>query len=214
MAEDRPFVLGLDLDGVCGDYPLALREVLAKKRGIEPKSLPLEVSWNFPEWDLSIPQYLELHESAVKEHGIFLNMPVIEGASEALWELSNSGIWIRIISHRLLVNWTHQRAAQDTVIWLDKSDIPYRELCFIGRKTAVGADAYIEDSPANIDSLRKLGKTVIVYTQPYNRDLDGPRAENWQQAKEIVLDMALKAKGSQQGMLPDIDFGNSHLSGF
>ena len=37
-------------------------------------------------------------------------MPVIEGAADALWRLSDAGIWLRIITHRLYVNWAHERA--------------------------------------------------------------------------------------------------------
>ena len=203
----RPFVLGLDLDGVCGDYIIALRKVLAKKQGVEEESFTLETTWNFPEWGLSKNQYLDLHEEAVIEHNIFQNMPCVEGASEALWELSDSGVWIRIITHRLLVSGTHQTAAQDTAKWLDKNKIPYRELCFVGQKTAVGADVYIDDSPTNITTLREDGKEVIVYDQFYNRDLPGPRAKNWKEALKIIQEMILKDKGRLATILPGIDAG-------
>ncbi len=192
-------MLGLDLDGVCGDYTSIVRDILAEKRGIDSESLTLDVSWNYPEWGFDTPEdFKEFHKFAVEERGAFASMPAMKGVSKALWELSDAKVWIRIITHRLFVHWGHATAASDTVAWLDKHEIPYRELCFVAAKTEVGADAYIEDSPANIEALRAKGNQVIVFTQPYNKDLPGPRAENWIEAKEIILEMMVDAKGSVQ----------------
>ena len=210
-SQDRPFVFGVDLDGVCGNYNLALRDILAEKRGVSPESITMEVSWNFPEWGLTPEEYRELHTQAVRDHHIFANMAAMEGVKSALWELSNSGIWIRIITHRLYTNWGHKKAAQDTVEWLDKVDIPYREICFVSQKTEVDADAYIEDSPANIDALRKAGKEVIVYDQPYNKELADPRVRNWQETKELVKKMALETKGYLPERLPGVGSQKSPL---
>jgi len=63
----------------------------------------------------------------------------------------------------------------------------------MGAKTDVGADAYIDDGPHNIESLRAAGRTAIVFEQPYNRDLDGLRARNWDEVEEIVYDLMANA---------------------
>lgn len=205
QSDSRAFVLGLDLDGVCGDYTHALRKILADKRGVDEESLTKNISWNYPEWDLTKEQYKELHDEAVTQHNIFRNMPVIEGASKALWELSQNGVWIRIITHRLLTTWEHKTVAQDTVAWLDKNDIPYWEICFVGQKTEVGADAYIDDSPANVVALRSHGKQVVVYEQFYNKSVAGPRAKNWKEALTIIQNMVIESKGGLPTQLPGID---------
>ena len=103
----RNFVLGVDLDGVCGDYAGAFKQVVAKELGVEPRELPDEYTWNFPEWGITREQYKELHTRSVKEARLFMNLPVYPGASEALWELSDAGIWIRIITHRLFYPGDH-----------------------------------------------------------------------------------------------------------
>ena len=72
------------------------------------------------------------------EHRIFRTMPAFEGVAEVLWRLSDAGIWIRIITHRLYVNWGHATAVADTVDWLDAMNIPYRDLCFLGRQAPGG----------------------------------------------------------------------------
>ena len=41
---DRTYVLGVDLDGVCGDYTAAFRSVVASELGVDDAELPLERS--------------------------------------------------------------------------------------------------------------------------------------------------------------------------
>ena len=140
-------------------------------------------------------------------------MPVIAGAADALWRLSDAGIWIRIITHRLYVNWAHERAVGDTAAWLDEHTIPYRDLCFLGAKPEVQADAYIDDAPHNITALRALGNTVIVYDQPYNRDLvDGPRAHDWVEVESLVAELVADRFGQVALPLPGIDAGGARLA--
>ena len=54
---ETPFVLGVDLDGVCADYTTAFREIAAQELGVDQSSLPLERSWDFNEWGLSTEEY-------------------------------------------------------------------------------------------------------------------------------------------------------------
>jgi 5'-nucleotidase len=122
------------------------------------------------------------------------------GVSDALWQLSDLGVWIRIITHRLCVNWAHETTAADTAAWLDEQRIPYRDLCFIGAKPDVGADIYVEDSPVNVLGLREAGRHTIVFDQLYNRDLPGPRARDWGEVVELVREQ-LAARG-RQAVLP------------
>ena len=118
---------------------------------------------------------------------MFRTMPVVPGAAEALWRLSDAGVWIRLITHRLYTNWGHAVAVADTVAWLDEHAIPYRDLCFLGDKPQVEADAYVDDAPHNVISLRGTGAAVLVFSQPYNAELDGPRAAGWAEVEEWVL---------------------------
>jgi 5'(3')-deoxyribonucleotidase len=186
MPDTASFILGVDLDGVCGDYTGALRDVVAERKGLDPASLPLERSWDFREWGLSAAEFERLHQAAVLEHRIFRTMPVMDGAAETLWRLSDAGVWIRIITHRLYVNWGHATAVADTVDWLDAVGIPYRDLCFLGAKPQVEADCYIEDAPHNVVALRASGAYVVVFDQPYNHGVAGPRASAWSGVEDLV----------------------------
>jgi 5'-nucleotidase len=212
VAEGRQFILGVDLDGVVADHTGRFREILAELRGVEPETLPLERSWNFTEWGLDNDQYGYYHRIAVMEHDMFRTMRLVEGAAEALWRLSDAGIWIRIITHRLYVNWGHEKAVGDTAAWLDEHRIPYRDLCFLGAKPQVEANAYIDDAPHNIEQLRELDKTVIVFDQPYNRTIaEGPRARTWAEAETIVTELASNHLGSIPMQLPGFDEGPERL---
>jgi len=203
-------VLGVDLDGVCADYSAGFREVVAADRGIDPDDLPMPTRWGFHHWGLDDTDYARLHKLAVTDKRMLRHLPAIEGCADALWRLSDLGAWIRIITHRLYVNWGHAITVSDTVAWLDEHRIPYRDICFLGAKPQVEADAYIDDAPHNIVALREAGNTVIIFDQPYNRELDGYRAENWGEVEELVAALAAR-KGAVQPQLPGLDAGAERL---
>jgi 5'-nucleotidase len=205
------FVLGVDLDGVCADYTTAFRQVVAAERRVSEESLTTEVSWDFAEWGFDREGFLAMHRLSVQEHRMFRHMPALPGASDSLWRLSDAGVWLRVITHRLVTNWGHATIVSDTVDWLDTRRIPYRDLCFLGRKPQVQADAYVEDAPHNIDALRRDGNAVIVFDQPYNRHLPGPRATTWNEVEEIVAQLVADRSGSFAGQLPGFDAGGDRI---
>ncbi len=71
-------------------------------------------------------------------------------------------------------------------------------------KAAVGANLYIEDSPENVRLLRADNHPTIVFTNSTNRDLEGPRADDWEKVVELVLEEFKKwREGSKaEGELP------------
>jgi hypothetical protein len=56
----------------------------------------------------------------------------------------------------------------------------------MAEKSAVGADLYIEDSPANIASLRDAGCEVICFGNSTNVDVADPRVSSWGEAEQLV----------------------------
>ena len=206
----RPFVFGVDLDGVVADYTEGFRHIVAADLGVDVDSLPHERSWDFREWGLSPEDFNRLHTYAVAELRMFAKLPPIEGAADALWRLSDAGIWIRVVTHRLYTNWGHAAAVADTVNWLDDHRIPYRDICFLGAKPQVEADAYIDDAPHNITALAEQGNTVIVFDQPYNQGLAGLRANGWDEVEQLVAELASQ-RGAVQPQFPGIDAGADRL---
>ena len=76
--------------------------------------------------------------------------------------LAGEHVYIRIVTHRLFVSGQHRMVVSDTARWLDEQHIPYMSLCFAG--------------------LREVGQHAVVFDQPYNRNLDGPRMTGWDDA--------------------------------
>ena len=190
------FVLGVDLDGVCADYTGTFRSFVAAELGIDPASMGEQRSWRFEEcegWGVRDHQHFSaLHQKAVMDARMFATMDEIDGASDALWALSDAGVYIRIITHRLVVNWGHDIAVSDTVAWLQtprpdgRPRIPYRDVCFCAKKADVGADLYIDDAPHNIVALRGARNEAMCFDAPYNRHVPGLRAADWADVVRIV----------------------------
>jgi 5'-nucleotidase len=188
VAVDQSLVLGVDLDAVCADYEGAFRTSVARQFGRDETELtPQTVMDAYSEWGMTFEEFQQAHLRAVLEDRMFREMAPLPGVSESLWQLSDEGVWIRIITHRLIFNGAHEVSAADTAWWLDHHDIPYRDLCFIGAKPDVGADLYVDDSPTNIVNLRANGRTVLAFDQPYNRDLAGPRVRDWSEVVTYVM---------------------------
>lgn len=175
-------VLDLDLDGVCADYTEAMRQWLVRAGRMAADTFPdmskyemtLATGWPFS----TVEEYKQAHKEAEADH-LYATMPVINGVPEALQRLADAHVYIRVVTHRLFVSGQHQIVVSDTAKWLDDNHIPYMSLCFTGLKDTMHASIHIDDSPANILALRQAGEHVVVFDQPYNRDLDGPRLRAW-----------------------------------
>ncbi|MDR0290961.1 MAG: 5'-nucleotidase [Treponema sp.] len=186
---DTTFTLGVDLDGVVGDFYGSIRNIAAEWLNKPLETLTTEVAFGLDEWGIDeYGGYDRLHRFAVTQRNIFRDMEPIEHAPAILRKLSSQGIRIRIITHRLFLKYSHRTTITQTVDWLDNYDIPYWDICFMNDKGAVGAHVYIDDAPGNIVSLRKQGCKTIVFSNSTNRDLPGPRADNWFEVERLVME--------------------------
>jgi len=187
--DESSFILGVDLDGVVGDFYKAMRKIAAEWLDRPLESLTTEVGFGFDEWGISeFGGYDRLHRFAVTQRNLFRDMEPIKDAPSILRKLSGRDIRIRIITHRLFLKYSHRTTITQTVDWLDSWDIPYWDLCFMADKGAVGAHVYIDDSPSNIERLRNQGCKTIVYSNSTNRSLPGPRAETWKDVEHLVME--------------------------
>ena len=194
--EVTAFVLGVDRgDGVCADFYAAMRPIVAEWLGVDEATLSEKFTYGLKEWGVrDTKHYKGIHRFAVTQRDLFGTVPVITGAGASLRRLSDQGVHIRIITHRLFISYFHQEAVRQTVEWLYLEAIPYWDLCFVKEKVDVGADLYIEDSPDNIEALERDNKPVIVFTNPTNEDLDAQlRADTWDDVEGIVRHQIAKA---------------------
>ena len=186
---DSTFILGVDLDGVVGDFYGTMRKIAAEWLNKPVEALTKDVGYGLDEWGIAeYGGYERLHRFAVTQRNLFRDMPPIEDAPRTLRKLSDRGVRIRIITHRLFIKYFHKTSIIQTVDWLDNYDIPYWDICFMDDKVAVGAHVYIDDAPRNITQLRGQGHKTIVFSNSTNRDFPGPRADNWIEAEKIILE--------------------------
>lgn len=198
-------VLGVDLDGVCADFYGRMREVAAEWFETKIEDLPTEVTYGLPEWGIAnSEQYQSLHRFAVTQRDLFRTVPMIPGARKVLRRLSNEGYRIRIITHRLFIQYFHEVAVRQTIEWLDRNGIPYWDLCFMKEKDQVGADIYVEDSPNNIESLRGAGHYAICFCNSTNRHIPGPKANTWEEVYKLVKQRAAAPDPSLEAASADM----------
>jgi 5'(3')-deoxyribonucleotidase len=185
----RQFVLGVDLDGVVADFYGGIRPIAAEWLGVAMASLTPTPGYGLKEWRLdSMGTYEDLDRFAVTHRNLFRNLEPVPGAAAGLRRLSQAGVRIRIITHRLYLKYFHEEAVQQTVAWLEHHGIPYWDLCFMKDKGAVGADLYIEDSPDNVRALRAGEHPTIVFENSTNVELEEPRARTWDEVERLVRD--------------------------
>ena len=193
-AHPNRFVLAVDLDGVCANYLSSLRPYMAAMGRRDAFDLPEPDSWDLVAsgWFASADDYVRTHRFAV-ERAFFRTMEEIPGMSDALWALSDAEVHIRIVTHRFLTHGDQDQAANDTIAWLQarredgRVRVPHRDLCFLGAKADASADLHLDDAPYQVESLRASGQQVLVFAQPYNAHLVGPRAVGWDDVVTQVL---------------------------
>lgn len=182
-------IIGLDLDGVSSGYIDGLRQSIATERGYSPeeveKYLPPVSSYDFSDWKDLGQDFITFHTEAV-DRGLYAGLPMIDGASETLWKLSDEGHHIRVITKRFVKHGQNGRVVADTALWLDAVNIPYRDLAFLGKKTDLYADIYIDDAPSNLQAFRDADRDFIIFDAPYNQDELGWRADNWEDIYDFI----------------------------
>ena len=175
------FILGVDLDGVCGDYTAALRDVVAERTGAPLDRLPLERSWDFSEWGLTpgrvrgaapgggartphLPHHAAPCPGRPRRCG-GCPTPACGSASSPTGSTSTGAT---------------PRPSPTRSTGSTPPGIPYRDLCFLGAKPQVEADCYVEDAPHNVAGpagQRRPRDRVRPALQPGRRRPPGPRLD-------------------------------------
>lgn len=188
MSKDK-LIIGIDLDGVCGDFYGIMRKFYSEYSETPLNCLPEASSFDLNEWGIfERQQYEDFHRFAVTQKNLFREMPMINGARKYIKKLSDEGFRIRIVTHRLCIKYFHKEATSQTVEWLEKNGIPFWDLCFLKDKTAIKSDVFVEDNPYNISKLRENGTYTICFANGTNEKVTEPRAYTWGQVYNIIQD--------------------------
>lgn len=186
----KPFIFGVDIDGVLGDYESELALTVEDTLGLKAGSLPPSDSWDFTNWPIHDKGFMFFHEKLIENSGFF-NMSAMEDAVETLNGLADDhNVFVRIITHRLVIPGYHKTIITSTADWLDDCGFKYRDICFAADKGTVGADINVDDAPHNHAAIEAAGGTCILFDQLYNQHVDARyRAKNWKEVGEMALEV-------------------------
>jgi 5'(3')-deoxyribonucleotidase len=68
----------------------------------------------------------------------------------------------------------------------------YEDIVLCKDKWLIGGDILVDDKPSNIEKFRTVGKHAIVFDQPWNKEVRGPRAMDFESIGPCVVDYMLE----------------------
>jgi uncharacterized protein len=171
--------IGLDVDGVLADVIQSWLSYNNKVRTTIDKS---EISeWNF--WKKFKIDKFDFYKELSICWTSWEDIPPTESnISSATRNLSKLGT-VDIVTAREESTHIHVKN------WLKSKGVVYNN--YVGvlegiEKTKLDYDIFIDDSPINAKSMLDGGKSVILYTQPWNLDFDDSRAKRIFKLKDAV----------------------------
>jgi 5'(3')-deoxyribonucleotidase len=198
MEQREHLRLGIDLDGVVADFNVGWMERYNREFGAQLHHSQV-VMWDglqsltyFPSMDA----FWEWARSGPKS--IFRDLPIFEGAAEAMARLSTE--------HRIvIVSSKFDWAIPDTLAWLSEHRLPAREIHFVWDKATVPCDVYLEDAPHNLEALvaRRPEALVCRMVRPWNRPLPGAHdVADWSEFEAAVGEWRDRAHAATTADLP------------
>ena len=160
---NRPVIL-VDLDNVVYDWVQSMAEWLDRNYALPFKwtrteSAPQQAMRAYSQWavweDWNIPkgEFMRWWRLGIEAGEIYGRGPIIPGARNALWQLSDREWDIHIATSRLTKFGLHDKIIENSVSWLRDNGIPYRNCLFISDKTRVAAEAIVDDRRDNMGEL-------------------------------------------------------------
>lgn len=161
--------IGIDLDGVCYPFDLALSMYLRYHHGWKPESMPTPENWHFyRDWGMTETVFNQYCNEAVDAGYLFRVCDPWPDVAHSLERLRNSGHSIHIVTAR-----DHGKpgfAHKDTLAWLHRWSIPHDSVTFSRDKTIVRTDWFIDDNIDNCLAVAATGSRGVLMSQPWNRD--------------------------------------------
>jgi 5'(3')-deoxyribonucleotidase len=190
--------LGIDLDGVVADFNVGWIERYNRDFGTQLHHSQV-VAWD----GLHTLTHFESMEDfwAWAQTGaasVFRDLPVVEGALPTMHELAREH---RIVIISSKFDW----AIPDTLAWLAEHRVPAREIHFVWDKTSVPCDVYLEDAPANLETLVAAHPAALVcrMVRPWNRPVAGAiDVADWSSFRERVHGWAADHRVPRESALP------------
>lgn len=172
-----PIVL-VDMDGVLADLETGFYDRWAARFPDRPQR-PQADPTQFLVADQVGRRWFDDVRAITCEPGFYLDLPVINGAAEAMNAMLDAGWNVRICTAPLTSNPT---CASDKLEWAYRhlGDQWSKRVIIAKDKTLVRGDLLIDDKPAVTGDLTPTWSHVV-FDQPYNRQAPSPlRLSRWQ----------------------------------
>jgi len=184
--------VGVDLDGVCCDYVAYLRRFLLTA-GRTSASLPDPVDYDLSEWFDTREARIAAHTAAVAA-GLHRDAPTLPGAAEGIRVLRDLGASVILASARGSHGEDPMAVRRDINAWARTYGVNYDDVHLGRPKSAAACHAYVDDAPADVLALRAEGHLTVVFDQPWNQHIPGPRANGWPDLPAILVDLLAPAR--------------------
>jgi 5'-nucleotidase len=180
-------ILLVDMDGVKADYYKGFCIEWAKRfpdRPIVPaselKTFYLENAYP-KEWEQDIL-------AITRGKGFFLNLPLIEGAAEALKEMDECGKFEVYLCTAPDVDAEDQCCPGEKLQWIEKhlGKKWLKRTIMSTDKSLIHGHYIIDDKPVMKQSVGPMWKRIF-FTHAYNKDLPGPRINKWSEWRKVLL---------------------------
>ncbi|MGC8519986.1 MAG: 5' nucleotidase, NT5C type [Steroidobacteraceae bacterium] len=181
-------LLLIDQDNVLADFSRVLYTEMCA-RGHRERVLPPARQTTYPLEDHYPPELLGELRAIYTAEGFFRSLPPIEGAVQAVREMMAEGIDVRICTHPIRA---YRNCVGEKYEWVERhlgAEFTTR-MVLTRDKTIVAGDALIDDNP-QITGSRTPSWRHIVFDQPYNRSLPGPRLRGWAEWRAVLEPMVL-----------------------
>ena len=164
----RPVIL-VDLDNVVYDWVRAMADWLYQNY-VTDQSVGLIDRYSqwavWDDWGIPKGEFIRWWRLGIEAGEIYGKGPIIPGARDALWRLSDAEWHIHIATSRLTKFGLHDKIVENTAKWLRENNIPYRDLSFVDDKTRIMADVIVDDKASNMDP-RAHGR-MFLFGAPHN----------------------------------------------
>lgn len=171
--------IGIDVDGVCYPFTDVFRLYMETTFG---RKLPAIHRWDFyKDWGMTDEEFAYWMYHGCEDEIVFHYGTPPRGCIETLEVLGDEPHEIALITNR------PDYAEDATREWVHRWGIPHDELIITKTpKSEYGLDVLLDDSPSIIEDFREKGGKAIVFVQPWNFRLPGPRVTDWAGFGELL----------------------------
>ena len=176
-------LLLIDQDNVLADFTRVVYTEMCA-RGHRERALPPAKQTAYPLEHHYPPDLHGELRTIYTAEGFFRSLPPIEGAIQAVKEMAAEGIDVRICTHPIQA---YRNCVGEKYEWVERHlGAAFTTRMILTRdKTVIAGDALIDDNPDITGSCAPSWRH-IVFDQPYNRTVAGPRLRSWANWRAVI----------------------------